>query len=116
MLLGYDDLDRNDEEMVFKKYYRRIIKHTDSVKVKQLRDHHGVFMDKRNVFVFGHSLDLSDEDVLRPLLENNPTTVFYLDENDYAQKIKNLFLLLNKQQVLSKIISGSIRFERIEQI
>lgn len=113
VVLGYDDIDHSDDDIVFKKYYRRIIKRTNTIDYTKMHDQEGGFLIERNVFIFGHSLDISDEDILRPILERYNTTIFYLDDVDYAKKIRNLFMLLEKEEALEKIYSGEIKFEKI---
>lgn len=114
VVLGYDDEDSDDKDMVFKKYYRRITKYTKWIEKRRTYYFDSGFQINRNLYIFGHSLDMSDEDILRPLIEDHKTVVFYRNDREYAEKIRNLFLLLEKSIVLEKIRNGSIQFERIE--
>ncbi len=114
IVLGYDDNKQQEGDIVFKKFYRRIIKNTNTIDERKTRDSDGGFIRQRNVYIFGHSLDISDEDILAPLLEKHNTVIFYRNDTEYASKIKNLFLLLDKDKVIERINEGNIKFERIQ--
>ena len=115
IVLGYDDKNESDEDIVFKKYYRRIIKNTDLVDWKRLdqSDGYGGYKEK-NIHFYGHSLDISDEDILcRLMTTGSKKIIYYTDNVDYARKIKNVILLLGKNEALDKINRKEIEFVEI---
>lgn len=54
------------------------------------------------LFIFGHSLAPSDGDVLIKFITNEyiKTTVFYLNDEDRAEKIKNLAIILGQSELV----------------
>lgn len=97
MVLGIDEyLDEQDrnakiEYVQFKKYYQRIFKQTDYNYTKWLRK-----PEPKRLFIIGHSLDITDKDVLREILtaDNVETTIYYHSKEANAKQIKNLIKLL----------------------
>lgn len=97
MVLGIDEyLDEQDrntkiEYIHFKKYYQRIFKQTDYNYTKWLRK-----PEPKRLFIIGHSLDITDKDVLREILtaDNVETTIYYHSKEANAKQIKNLIKLL----------------------
>lgn len=138
MVLGIDeylDSDRMNEEISFisfKKYYQRIYKGTGCeyrdwiYKMKEsaksfelkLRSEYPVQIPfikftndaRHNLYIFGHSLDITDQDILRELILNDNvyTTIFYLDKNDLKRKIANLVKVI-KQDELIRRTGGSTK-------
>ena len=118
IVLGYDDKNSTQEEIVFKKYYRRIIKGTDKIEWKNMHvdDGYGGYHEK-NIHFYGHSLDISDEDILCKLMTSRAKKIiYYMDNVDYATKIKNVILLLGKDEALKKIHNKEIEFVQIKTI
>ncbi len=98
MVLGIDEYLPNDrrnkdiEFIAFKKFYQRIYKETgckykdwvDKIRLNKEQSH--------NLYIFGHSLDITDKDVLRDLILNDNvyTTIFYVNKSVMGQQIANL--------------------------
>ena len=63
---------------------------------------------KHNIFIIGHSLDVTDKEILSDLilLENATITIFYYDEKAYTQQIGNLVKLIG-QDTLIDMVYGS---------
>mgnify|MGYP000140411725 CR=1 FL=1 len=59
-----------------------------------VKKHHRV-VKYHKVFIFGHSLDITDKDILRKFIlnENVKIIIFYTDKEDYKKKIINLIKL-----------------------
>jgi len=111
MVLGYNDDDSNDD-IAFKKYYQRLINNTDNIN-SLMKEENGVYTSRPIVFI-GHSLDISDEDILRELLYgDNSVSIYYKDDTDKNKKIANVIKLLGKEKALSKIKENIISFEII---
>lgn len=72
--------DYDTDWVMFKKSFQRIYKHTDFHYIEWLsnsiKDNPN---EAINIYIFGHSLDATDGDILRELIgkENRTTTVFY---------------------------------------
>ena len=114
MVLGIDEYLDNDrrnqktEFIQFKKYFQRIHKKTDCEYVywfdKELRAEKSE-KNREEVFIFGHSLDITDGDVLSTIINcpNTYVTIFYHDDVDYGKQITNLVSLLGQDIMLSKV-------------
>ena len=144
MVLGIDEYLKGDsrneniEFIEFKKFYQRIHKETgclyrnwvDTIESdesifetiaiykeqeKTIRENKKVGFHK--VFFFGHSLDVTDKDIIRDLIlqEKVKTTIFYRDKSDYGQKITNLVKIIGQDQLIKRTgeANKSIYFKKI---
>lgn len=57
------------------------------------------------LFIFGHSLDSTDKDVLREFLLNDDivTTIFYYNQEVYERKLANLVKVLGSDELLFRM-------------
>lgn len=136
MVLGIDEYlkgeDRNNklELFEFKKYFQRIYKKTgckhkewlESVSKPQKSQgdrllKEGVFSN--NIYIYGHSLDVTDKDILEDLLSlpYTQTTIFYLDKRDYTQKISNMIKIIGQDELTNSVYGRNPRivFKEIEK-
>lgn len=61
---------------------------------------------KHNVFIFGHSLDVTDQDVLEYIITHknvSKTTIYYHDEDAHARYIANLMQVIGKNEVIQRM-------------
>ena len=69
-------------------------------------------------FIFGHSLSLADGDIIEAFIESPgaKTYIYYLDEEDRAEKIKNLAIILGAEQLIQRTngYGKSIEFIKIK--
>ncbi len=113
MLLGYDDIDGTTDDILFKKYYKRLIKNTDIFKIPWEIDGYGGFVEPE-VYFFGHSLDISDgENIDLIVSQCNKIHIYYMNETDRSRKILNLIKILGKEKTKQRIEDGRIKFEII---
>lgn len=137
MVLGIDEYlseDRKNKDVEFigfKKYYQRLHKGT-GCKYKEwldkiIRENKGLGDDryntktnlkglrknppKHNLYIFGHSLDVTDRDILREfiLTENVYTTIFYRSLNQKGQQIANLVKVIGQDELIRRTGGGSAR-------
>ena len=61
-------------------------------------------LKKHNVYIFGHSLDVTDGDVLRELILNDNvyTTIFYPDKKELGRKIVNLVKVIGQDELIRR--------------
>lgn len=141
MVLGIDEYlqkKRRDKEIdfiAFKKYYQRIFKSTGSEYKNWLYDiqesgyenkkslceqfpkqiPYEKFNIRHKLYIFGHSLDVTDKDILRELILNDNiyTTIYYcrlrnekgeLDngERDLNSKIANLVKVIGQEELIRR--------------
>ena len=67
------------------------------------------------LYIFGHSLDVTDGDIIKQFLdiENLTTTIFYLDQKDMKEKIRNLITIIGQDKLIAKTGNKSIVFREI---
>ncbi|MEH2951803.1 AbiH family protein [Candidatus Merdisoma sp. JLR.KK011] len=132
MVLGIDEYlpkKRKNEEtefIAFKKFYQRIYKQTGNEYkrwVEIIKNHMQEIDDKikkqypvqipynkipnkcRNqLFIFGHSLDITDKDVLREMILNDNvyTTIYYPDKKELGRKIANLVKIIGQDELIRR--------------
>ena len=132
MVLGIDEYlgkkrrNKDIEFIAFKKYYQRIYKQTGSEYkrwVEIIKNQMQEIDDKiknqylvqipynripnkyRNqLYIFGHSLDVTDKDILRDLILNDNvyTTIFYVNKNVMGQHIANLVKVIGQDELIRR--------------
>lgn len=111
MVVGIDEyLDKNrknsDVEFIkFKKYFQRIHKQTGSQYKEWLLQIKGSKSNDNHIYFFGHSLDVTDNDILNELIkcENAVSTIFYLNKKVYAQQISNLVKVIGCDDLIERV-------------
>lgn len=110
MVLGIDDYltgeDRfsNTNFVEFKKYYQRLYKNTGCKYKKWIEDKNKTY----DVYIFGHSLAMTDKDVLSEFI-NNPNTriiIYYFNNEQYRQQIINLIHMIGPDK-LNEMVYGA---------
>ena len=95
---SFDDIETVDTAFItFKKYFQRIINKTDNEYLNWLRDMKETHQDI-TLFVIGHSLDITDKDILTELFWA-VDRIFILNYNkkDEIQHLSNLVKILGKE-------------------
>ncbi len=123
LVLGIDEYlkgeakDMDNSFIWFKKFYQRIYKETSSEYIDWLSDHEQVCRAFRNahppvldIYFFGHSLDVTDKDVLEKLIlhENAKIHIFYRDKGSMAKQISNLVKIIGEDNLI-QMTRGSKR-------
>lgn len=123
MVLGIDEYlpdDRKDKEvdfLTFKKYYQRIYKNTTSQYKDWLKeiDANPESNEQNTLHIFGHSLDVTDGDILRELINHKgiKTIIYYKTKQQLGQQITNLVKVLGSNAVIEKVYgsNSSITFK-----
>lgn len=131
--LGEVEADKDVDFAFFKKYYQRILKNTGYQYVDWAKeaclpkycpvDEHGARVDAEYtidtyLYIFGHSLDTTDRDVLRKLIlqDNTKVTIYHHRESQLRQQLKNLILLIGKDKLNQLTRSSNRRIYFKEQI
>ena len=142
MVLGIDEYwkdDKTDEKTyftIFKKFAQRIQKHTGNNGYSYFREIEkvfkenggvwsGAFIDKykvhadgvSRVYVFGHSLDITDKDILSGYIGSNATavTIYCKDRGTEGELIANTIKLIGEKQLLEKSNYSPSKLEYIIQ-
>lgn len=96
----------------YKKFVQRIIKET-GIEYKKALQIVAAELDSRkkvsNIYIFGHSLDVTDGDILREIIKTPGvvTTIFYRNKQQQANQIANLSKVLGQDELLARVFSTS---------
>jgi len=92
IVLGISDIDSDDFEIIyFKKVFQRFQQHT-GIKYANWINEEG----EKSVTFFGHSLDVTDGDIIKKLiLSSQETIIYYYNQSDYEQKVINLMKIFS---------------------
>lgn len=115
LVLGIDEYlqserkDLDNEFVWFKKFYQRIYKETDSEYLDWI-NHFESFNDTYkkgkpdhlDLYIYGHSLDVTDKDVLSRLIlmDNCTTHIFYHSRDALAKQIDNLVKIIGEENLI----------------
>ena len=128
LVLGIDEYLIEEQRSVhleylsYKKFYQRIIKQTDNSYSKWLDD----IMEERTdglgrvdefeLHIYGHSLDVTDKDILQAFIlnPNVQTKIYYYrkpgndnDKTDFSSKIRNLIKIIGPDELIARTSGGS---------
>ncbi len=137
MVLGIDEY-RTDEEKdsntnynIYKKFTQRIINDTGFMyrdwiakidkEYKQVKSNSSEMpLWASKLYVFGHSLDVTDKDVLGEIITEDGvyTIIFYHDKQQQAQQIANLVKMIGQNKFIEMIneVPQRIRFKPQEKM
>lgn len=132
LILGIDEYlegnakDRDNEFIQFKKFYQRIYKRTgckyiDWINIiAQLPPEYGRNRNvMHNVYIIGHSLDITDKDILSSLInmKRTKTTIFYHSQAALGNQINNLVKVLGEDNLIAKVHgeNASIVFQKQQE-
>lgn len=112
-----DEKDKNIRFIRFKKFFQRIHKNTGCIYTEWLEEINTTPRLEHNLYIFGHSLDDTDRDILRELILNEHivTTIYYHNKEAYAQQIANLVKVIGQEELISKTggVSKNIIFKKL---
>lgn len=92
--------DENLHFIKFKKYFQRIHNKTGSEYKNWLETD-----ILKKIYIFGHSMDISDKDILREFLNNKTTvvTIYYHNDEAYQKLIINIVRLIGQDKLIEKV-------------
>ena len=103
--------DKRDKELnfvSFKKFYQRIYKETGSTYKKWLLNdsykENSCVKFNNHLYILGHSLDVTDGDILSDLTlnENVFTTIYYHNKNAMKKQIVNLIKVIGEDELIKR--------------
>lgn len=137
MVLGINEYystyekDQHTNYNIYKKFTQRVINETGFLYRKwiaqmddttfRLRKHH-IFGGNgtrlpNNVYIFGHSLDITDKDIIKDFIDRNgvKTTIFFYNKQQQTQQIANLIKMLGQDKFINMINSVPQRICFVQQ-
>ena len=126
MVLGIDeyledeDKDKNIEFIQFKKFFQRIYKRTGCKYVDWVSSNGKRYVDEQfeiEIYICGHSLDTTDNDVLSEIINYNRSRIkiYYLNKQVMGKQITNLVKMIGQDTLVSSVYGDSAKIEFIEQ-
>lgn len=120
MVLGFNDEDEENLDFVyFKKYFQRIQKRTgyiDEDRFHVLGNQYSITDVPVVTHFYGHSMDATDKDVIEKLYDlSKQFIIYYLNQDDYEQKVINLISVFGKENATDDIQQGRIKLVEISQ-
>lgn len=130
MVLGIDEYLRSNEKdtdnefIEFKKFFQRIYKGTGAEykswvhRIKELLKHMPKAQsDPDEIYILGHSLDVSDKDVLQEILMNPYTRIhiIYHNQKALADKIANLVKVIGQDKLIEYTYDENPKIDFIMQ-
>ncbi len=75
------------------------------------------YLNEHNLYIFGHSLDVTDKDILRDLILNNilHTTIFYHSKEELGKKIANLVKIIGQDELIKRTGGNTKIIEFVQQ-
>lgn len=109
IVLGIDEkYDAKGEVNVllapFKKYYQRVYKETDSCYTDWLRDIQANADNDRELYIFGHSIGITDTDILNSFITSPRmrTTVYSYNDKARADQIANMTEIIGIDEMVRR--------------
>ena len=104
-LVDNEEIRRNLGFAPFRKYNQRIYKQTSSAYYDWLKPKGSYPKNfSRALYIFGHSLGVSDRDVLRMFLSDKlmKSIIYYYNEDAFSNQISNITAILDKDNVVMR--------------
>ena len=122
--LNKKERSQNVDFIDFQKYFQRIQKRTGNEYKNWLSEINNQKYDnkepKHKLYIFGHSLDVTDSDIIKEFILNKhiETTIFYHDQQAYENRIRNLIKIIGKDELIKRTSSThpTIIFQQQENI
>lgn len=114
MVLGIDEYWSEEERdshtnfTIFKKFAQRIQKRTGIESYKwfdEIKSDYSKNNEVSEIFIFGHSLDITDKDILYDYLASEATsvTIYCRDEETEGEYIANVIKIIGEKRLLEKV-------------
>ena len=109
MVLGINAVedDESDDFIFATKPYQRLRKRSNP--------NYRKYLDETfNLTIYGHSLDVTDIAILKPFFDKaQKVTVFYYNDGDYDQKIKNLIKIVTLKELEERMYDNRIVLKEV---
>ena len=133
IVMGLNEQPKQNLDFIyFVKYFQRIQKNT-GITYKNYIDNfytnslHKKCREEFELYIYGHSLDETDEDILKFVIGNinekgqlifkpKKVIIFYYEPTDYEQKVINLIKLYGRNIVEKNMENGMLEFVKITNV
>ncbi len=96
----YKNTIKEKQKTLCNKSLSSVIKGQIESELKKLKEN----PPKHNLYIFGHSLDVTDKDILRGFILNDSvtTTIYYFSKDDLGKKIANLVKVIGQDELIRR--------------
>lgn len=124
LVLGIDEyLDENEkninvEFIQFKKFFQRIYKGTGCLYKDWIIEYFDYsFTDELNLYFIGHSLDVTDKDILKELIlfDEANTTIYYHNQEALGRMIANLVKVIGEDELIRRTGGSNASIKFVQQ-
>lgn len=119
LVLGIDeylfdeDKDLNNNFIEFKKFFQRIYKKSDCYYLDKLNEYKNFDVETH---IFGHSLDITDKDILKKMINlSSNVKIYYHDNNALGRYISNLTKIIGQDKLIKYTSGSEPKIEFIDQ-
>ncbi len=114
----HDVIEGDTSFIEFKKYYQRIKRKTDLDYLAIIQRIKGKTESKKfYLYVIGHSLDVTDSDILRFLMDNvDCMVIYYHNDIAFGDYVKNIVRIYGKDKMDEMRLSGKLVFLPLETL
>lgn len=96
-----DKMWENEHQLMYEKYIKEGFNgdaHAEILLLEKLKENRV----KHNIYFFGHSLDVTDKDILQNLIlnDNVKTTIFYYNKEIMGQQIANIVKVIGQDELI----------------
>ena len=110
----YDNVGSNDYKFIrYKKYYQRITKRTLD-DLNPLFTYINLTTEQRSLSIIGHSLDVSDGDILTVIFDVfDVIKIYFHNDNALDSYVKNLKLIFGAKELSKMTFSQKVIFRKL---
>ncbi len=107
--LGENERDHDNEFVQFKKFYQRIYKQTGCKYLSWISEFEraGTYLSPEpgKLYIIGHSLNITDKDILEKLImtPNMETVIFYHNKDALGDQIASLVELIGENELIKRV-------------
>lgn len=108
----------NIEFIQFKKFFQRIYKGTGCLYKDWIMEcFENSFIDELNLYFIGHSLDVTDKDILSELIlcDGAKTTIYYHNQDALGRMIANLVKVIGEDELISRTGGSKAAISFVQQ-
>lgn len=116
--LGENEKNINVEFIQFKKFFQRIYKGTGCLyKDWIIECFENRFIDELNLYFIGHSLDVTDKDILKELIlfDEANTTIYYHNQEALGRMIANLVKVIGEDELIRRTGGSKATISFVQQ-
>lgn len=114
-----DELEQLDTRFIkFKKYFQRLEGGTDLeyAQILEIFNQKEIMGEKKELYFIGHSLDITDEDIIKELIERSDSVeIYYHSKRALTDYITNLVKLFGKREMTRMRLERKLKLKELPE-